>query len=141
MLTRNAIDTGELARLAATAREQSYAPYSQFAVGAAVLTADGSAFTGCNVENASFGLTVCAERVAIFGAVAAGHRCIVALAVSADPPAWPCGACRQVLAEFASPECPIITSHGQKIVASLTLAELLPHAFSSDSLVRRQAAP
>jgi len=93
----------ELLKKAAEVREKAYAPYSDFKVGAAVLTADGSVFTGCNVENASYGLTICAERAAIFAAVAAGHKDITALAIvaDADKPVSPCGACRQVLAEFA----------------------------------------
>ena len=88
------------------ARETAYAPYSNFKVGAAVLTAAGEIFSGCNIENASLGATICAERVAILTAVAAGHRDLTALAVVADTPdpVAPCGLCRQVLAEF-SPDC------------------------------------
>lgn len=91
-----------LVELAWAAREHAYAPYSKFAVGAAVLAADGRVFPGCNVENLSFGLTNCAERVAIGTAVAAGARQLVAVAVVADTevPISPCGACRQVLSEF-----------------------------------------
>ncbi len=112
------------------AREAAYAPYSNFKVGAAVLTATGEIFTGCNVENASFGATLCAERVAIFTAVAAGHRGFTVLAVIADTPepVPPCGLCRQVLAEFG-PDCLIIMANlaGQRRLA--TLKELLPLAF------------
>src|SRR5690606_9679519 len=96
------------------AYENSYSPYSRFRVGAAVLTADGRLFRGTNVENASYGLTVCAERVAIFSAVAAGAKSMVALAVSMGSPTceaserMPCGACRQVMAEFMAPDAVIL---------------------------------
>jgi cytidine deaminase len=121
----------ELVRAAAAVREHAYAPYSRFHVGAAVLTDDGRTFSGANVENASYGLTVCAERAAIFSAVAAGARRILALAVSAVPAAFPCGACRQVLAEFADPSCPVVVCEGERIECVVTLGELLPCAFSS----------
>lgn len=85
---------------ALSVRQNAYAPYSKFLVGAAVLTEDGSAFTGTNVENASYGLTICAERIAAGAAVAAGHRMITAVAVATSGAASPCGACRQFLAEF-----------------------------------------
>jgi cytidine deaminase len=81
-------------------RKNAYAPYSKFLVGAAVLTADGTMFIGTNVENASYGLTICAERIAAGAAVAAGHRTITAVAVATEAAASPCGACRQFLAEF-----------------------------------------
>lgn len=94
------VDWKSLREAARLAQKQAYAPYSQFAVGAAVLTADGTLFSGCNLENASLGLTICAERNAIAAAVAAGHRNFRAIAVCASPLATPCGACRQVLLEF-----------------------------------------
>ena len=96
-----------LLQSAKSARDAAYAPYSNFKVGAAVLAGDGRIFTGCNIENASFGASMCAERVAIFAAVAAGQRQIQALAVIADTPqpVIPCGLCLQVLAEF-SRQCP-----------------------------------
>jgi cytidine deaminase len=92
----------DLIRAAWEAREHAYAPYSEFFVGAALLAEDGKVFTGCNIENISFGLTICAERVAIGTAVAAGARAFVGTAVVADMavPISPCGACRQVMAEF-----------------------------------------
>lgn len=109
------------------AREQAYAPYSRFAVGAALRTKSGRIFTGCNVENLSFGLTICAERSAVFSAVAAGERDFTALAVVADSrqPITPCGACRQVLAEFA-PALPVCSANLQGAVFESSIAELLP---------------
>ena len=117
----------ELIRAARDARAAAYAPYSQFAVGAALRVADGSIFTGVNVENLSFGLTLCAERAAVVAAVTAGHRQFSELVICADTqvPISPCGACRQVLAEF-SPELSItsVARDGQSMTWSL--AELLP---------------
>jgi cytidine deaminase len=120
----------ELLDQARQAREKAYAPYSNFQVGAAVLTAAGEIFAGANIENASLGATVCAERVAIFTAVAAGRRRFTALAVMADTPepVPPCGLCLQVVAEF-SPDCAVLmaTTAGQWLL--LPLKELLPFAF------------
>jgi cytidine deaminase len=112
------------------AREAAYAPYSRFTVGAAVLTAAGEIFSGANIENASLGATICAERVAIFAAVAAGCRDLTALAVIADTPepVAPCGLCRQVLAEF-SPDCQVIMANTKGRVRLTNLKELLPLAF------------
>lgn len=120
-------DFGSLLEAARTAREQAYAPYSRFAVGAALRTKSGRVFTGCNVENLSFGLTICAERAAVFSAVAAGEREFEALAVVADSrePVTPCGACRQVLAEFA-PSLPVCSANLQGAVFESSIAELLP---------------
>ena len=112
------------------AREHAYAPYSNFKVGAAVLTATGEIFSGGNIENASLGATVCAERVAIFAAVAAGCRDLIALAVIADTPdpVAPCGLCRQVLAEF-NPDCPVLLANTAGRWRLANLKELLPMAF------------
>jgi cytidine deaminase len=112
------------------AREHAYAPYSRFTVGAAVLTATGEIFSGCNIENASLGATICAERVAIFRAVAAGCRDLTALAVVADTPepVAPCGLCRQVLAEF-TPDCLVLMANTAGRVQLANLKELLPLAF------------
>ena len=111
-------------------REAAYAPYSNFKVGAAVLTAAGEIFSGCNIENASLGATICAERVAIFAAVAAGARDLTALAVIADTPdpVAPCGLCRQVLAEF-SPDCRVLMANTAGQIRLANLQELLPMAF------------
>jgi len=110
-------------------RSEAYAPYSKFAVGAALLTKSGRIVTGCNVENLSFGLTICAERAAVFAAVAAGEREFAAIAVVADSvtPVTPCGACRQVLAEFAA-DLPICSANLQGERFESTLRELLPRA-------------
>lgn len=118
---------------AAAAAQDAHAPYSHFRVGAALLTGDGKMIRGCNVENASYGLTICAERVAVFAAVAAGHREFEAIAIVADgkAPPYPCGACRQVLTEFCSPGFPVLVARMADLdaVETLTLGELLPKAF------------
>ena len=123
----------QLVELAKKARKNAYAPYSGFEVGAAVLCADGKVFCGCNVENASFSPTCCAERVAIFKAVSEGQRDFTAIAIvggkSGDKTAdkcFPCGVCRQVMSEFCSPKTKIIYSDESEN----TLGELLPSGFS-----------
>jgi cytidine deaminase len=116
---------------AEAARNKAHAPYSKFFVGAAVLQDDGSITTGCNVENASYGLTVCAERNAMAAMVIAGRKPVaVAIVVDSREPTPPCGACRQVLAEFGAPDMPVSsrTLSGQQ--ASWKLGELLPFAFT-----------
>ncbi|MBS4022767.1 MAG: cytidine deaminase [Dethiobacter sp.] len=112
------------------ARTAAYAPYSRFFVGAALMSEDGEIFTGCNVENISFGLTVCAERVAAFSAVAAKAKRFTALALVTDSPlpVNPCGACRQVLYEF-SPDLWVVSATLQGKQKIFRLRELLPHAF------------
>ena len=122
----------ELIAHAKKARERAYAPYSGFSVGAAALAADGRVFSGCNIENASYGLTNCAERTAIFKAVSEGVREIAALAVVADGtlPCSPCGACRQVIAEFSIGRIILANLSGAKKI--VTPEELLPFAFSLD---------
>src|SRR5471032_1399385 len=119
----------ELVSAARQAREKAYAPYSRFPVGAALRTASGRVFCGCNVENLSFGLTVCAERAAVFAAVAAGETKFEVIAVVADSvqPVTPCGACRQVLAEFSS-DLKICSENLQGDRFESTIGELLPRA-------------
>jgi cytidine deaminase len=120
-----------LAQAARAARAHAYAPYSGYAVGAAVLTDDGRMFAGCNVENASYGLSLCAERVAVFRAIAAGARRLVAAAVCTPDGGTPCGACRQVLLEFAdAPESfAVWVVSPDRVIARYTLADLIPHGF------------
>jgi cytidine deaminase len=129
------INWNELVAAATAARERAYAPYSRFQVGAALLDDAGRVHAGANVENASYGLTVCAERSAIFAAVSGGVRRFVALAVvtSISPPATPCGACRQVLREFA-PDLEIVTANLAGERRFTDLATLLPESFGPEAL-------
>lgn len=124
------LETQKLMDCAIKARENAYSPYSHFAVGAALLCEDGTLFEGCNIENASYGLTNCAERTAIFKAVSEGHIKFKALAVVADTegPCVPCGACRQVMAEFKIPL--IIMGNLMGNIKIVTIEELLPFSFS-----------
>jgi len=126
-------DIKRLVTAACDQRARSYSPYSRFRVGAALLGKSGTVYLGTNVENASFGLSICAERSAVVQAVSAGEREFVAIAVCADgpTPTAPCGACRQVLLEFG-PELPVILAGDAGLegdLLELTVAELLPHAF------------
>lgn len=121
-----------LLRLAAEAMERSYSPYSNYPVGAALRCTDGRIFQGCNVENASFGLTNCAERTAVFKAVSEGARSFETLAIAANTKAWPCGACRQVLNEFAPDLRILVTWDGN--VEEKRLTELLPEGFGPHSM-------
>lgn len=118
------------------ARGTAYVPYSKFPVGAALLAADGTVYTGCNIENAGYSLTNCAERTAVFKAVSEGNKTFTALAVSADTPGpvSPCGACRQVLAEFCPPDMPVYLTNLKGDVQETTISELLPGAFSTEDL-------
>ena len=126
----------ELVELAFTMLERSYVPYSKFPVGAALLCADGTVFTGCNVENSAYGSTICAERTALVKAVSEGHRDdFVTLAVvgnSADY-CWPCGACRQMLYEFA-PGLRLLVANREHSYVTLSLEELLPHGFGPKAM-------
>ena len=121
----------ELLSLADKAMENAYAPYSNFKVGAALLCKDGSVFTGCNIENATYGATNCAERTAMFKAVSEGQREFEAIAIvsSGGEETFPCGICRQVMAEFA-PELKIILRNEAGEECVYTLMELLPKSFS-----------
>jgi len=121
----------ELIDVARTAREHAYCPYSDFAVGAAIETEQGRVYSGCNVENVSFGLSICAERVAAFAALAEGDRQWRALAVVSSDGSVPCGACRQVLAEFADPELRIHTATPDGRYRTQTLGDLYPNPFKS----------
>ncbi|NPA30772.1 MAG: cytidine deaminase [Chloroflexi bacterium] len=123
-----------LIEAALQARQRAYAPYSRYAVGAALLTADGAIVTGANVENAVYPLGICAERVAVARAVHEGHTRFRALVVATANGGTPCGACRQTLREFAA-ELPILIVDGQgRVVLETDLTELLPYAFSPTDL-------
>lgn len=128
----------ELVSKAVNAREKAYAPYSKFKVGAAVLTEDGKVFTGCNIENVSFGATNCAERTAIFKAVSEGYQKIKAIAVVGDPLnyTYPCGICRQVILEFAEEDIDIIIGKNEDDFIVRTLSQILPGPFTKDSLTK-----
>ena len=128
------LETQKLMDCAIKARENAYSPYSHFAVGAALLCEDGTLYEGCNIENASYGLTNCAERTAIFKAVSEGHIKFKALAVVADTegPCAPCGACRQVMAEFKIPL--IIMGNLMGNIKIVTIEELLPFSFSESDV-------
>ena len=123
----------ELVNAAMEARKNSYSPYSKFRVGAALLTKDGKLYTGANIENSSYGLTVCAERTAIFKAISEGDYAFTALAVACDTDkfdlAYPCGACRQVMTEFFTEDADIIVSLNTGEYRIHKLNELLPNSF------------
>ncbi len=125
------MDWQPLLAAATAARHRSYSPFSGFAVGSAVLTEDGRIFTGCNVENRSYGLALCAERVAVASAVAAGARRFVAVVVvaEAEPPAPPCGLCRETLAEFCPPQLPLLLASPTGGRRETTLGALFPEPF------------
>ncbi len=126
----------ELFPKAVLAAGMAYAPYSGFSVGAALLCDDGTVFTGCNIENSSYSVTVCAERVALFSAVAAGHRDFKAIAIAGGRDGdfssicAPCGVCRQALAEFCGADLKVILADGNDEVKEYTLGELLPVSFT-----------
>jgi cytidine deaminase len=138
-MTDKTIPYQSLMETAVAAREFSYSPYSGYRVGAALLGKSGRVYTGCNVENAGYTPTNCAERTAIFKAVSEGEREFAAIAVvggmgeAIDPACAPCGVCRQVLAEFCSPDMPVILGSPEEMRV-LTLGELLPFAFTKENL-------
>ncbi|MEG2454811.1 MAG: cytidine deaminase [Oscillospiraceae bacterium] len=129
----------ELVDKAFTMLQYSYVPYSKFPVGAAILCEDGAVFTGCNVENAAYGSTICAERTAIVKAVSEGHRDdwkkIAIVGNSADY-CWPCGSCRQMLYEF-SPDLTVLVARGDGDFVSIPLGELMPHGFGPKDLTQK----
>lgn len=125
-----------LTKIANDMLEMAYVPYSKFPVGAALLTKDGKIFSGCNIENASYSLTNCAERTAIFKAISEGIRDFEKLIVTANTtgPVSPCGACRQVIAEFCEPGMPVILTNITGDVFETTVDELLPGAFTEKDM-------
>jgi cytidine deaminase len=127
------IDVAALAAAAQAARARAYARYSRYQVGAAVLCEDGEIFTGCNIENAVYPLTCCAERVAIFNAVSSGRRSFRALAVATVNGGSPCGSCRQVMHEFG-PQMPVFILDEFGLVRMTSVAELLPDSFGAAQL-------
>lgn len=136
------MDSGFLVKKALEAQRQAYAPYSRFRVGAALLCADGSIYTGCNIENASYPATNCAERTAVFKAVSEGKQEFLALAIVGNPEGReeeremcaPCGICRQVLSEFSDGSMRIILGKSEYEYEEYTLKELLPLQFSKNNL-------
>jgi len=136
----NANEREQLIAAACQVRELAYAPYSRYQVGAALLAQSGEIITGCNVENASYGLTICAERSAVVTAIAQGKRKFTALAVAAPAGGMPCGACRQVLAEFAPNLLVlIISADAPEQVREVSLTELLPLSFTPAALSNKSA--
>jgi cytidine deaminase len=126
----------QLMEQAVAARSKAYVPYSNFPVGAALLTAEGKVYQGVNIENAGYSMTNCAERTAMFKAVSEGDMNFTAIAVAADTegPVSPCGACRQVMAEFCPPDMPVYLTNLKGDVQETTVKELLPGAFSTEDL-------
>lgn len=118
------------------ARKKAYTPYSKFKVGAAILTSEGRIFSGCNIENASFGLTICAERVAVFKAISKGFKKFEAIAIIADTlrPCYPCGACRQVILEFGE-DITLVMANLKGDIKINKIKELLPEAFNKNDLL------
>ena len=116
------------------ARKRAYAPYSKYFVGAALLAASGKIYEGANIENASYGATVCAERVAVFNAVSAGERKFIAMSVVGDKGGAPCGLCRQVLAEFGLDILLLEVNKDGKVVREVTVADILPDPFTPTNL-------
>lgn len=125
----------KLVGMAQAARDQAYAAYSNYKVGAALLTEDGEIFTGCNIENAVYPATCCAERVAIFKAVSEGYHHFRAIAVATENGGSPCGVCRQVMREFA-PKMTVYITDAEGAVRETTVAELLPDSFGPEDLGR-----
>ena len=134
----NVKNDSELMDMAKEAMKSAYAPYSHFSVGAAVETDDGEVYCGCNIENSSYGATICAERTAISKAVSEGYRRITRIAIcdSNNSFAWPCGICRQVMSEFADEDFYVILEDNGKI-SNFFLKELLPNSFSGKDMNKK----
>ncbi|MGR9049965.1 cytidine deaminase [Halobacillus faecis] len=135
------MESKQLINEAEKIREKAYVPYSKFPVGAALVTEDGTLYTGCNIENAAYPVTCCAERVAIFKAVSDGHDKFKELAVVADTkrPVPPCGSCRQVMSEFFQSDVKIYTTNLHGDTKTFTMEEILPFSFSSADLSEEDA--
>ena len=128
----------ELGKIAADMRRMSYIPYSHYAVGAALLTKNGKIYTGCNIENAAFPVTICAERTAIFKAISEGEKDFAAIAIATeDGQGYPCGSCRQVMSEFSSNMEVMLADADGNITVETNINELLPGAFTPDKLLTR----
>lgn len=125
----------ELVEIASKIKQNAYAPYSKFKVGAAILTDDNVLYTGVNIENISYGATICAERTAIFKAISDGKRKISKIAIASDSDSYiyPCGICRQVMAEFGTPETEVVCSNADGDQETFTLEQLIPNAFSKEN--------
>ncbi|MCY6959695.1 cytidine deaminase [Clostridium brassicae] len=132
------MDYRELVRKALEIRERAYAPYSNFKVGAAVIMEDGKIYSGCNIENASYGATNCAERTAIFNAVTEGNRKLKAIAIVGDTTTYtyPCGICRQVISEFCDEDTDIILVKNEKEYLTKKIDDILPGAFTKKDLIK-----
>lgn len=130
-------ERNNLIKSAMEARQWAYAPYSEYQVGAAVLTSSGRIYDGVNVENAAYPSGTCAERVAIFKAVSQGERSFAAIAVVTSNGGWPCGACRQVMAEFGLDTWVIIADEDGNVIQEITVSDLLPGAFTPKHLNER----
>lgn len=130
------MNSEQLINQAKEARNTAYVPYSKFQVGAALLTKEGTVFKGCNIENAAYSMTNCAERTAFFKAISEGHHEFSMLAVVADTerPVSPCGACRQVIAEFCAPDMKVLLTNLKGDIQETTVAELLPGAFTAEDM-------
>ncbi len=129
-------EPNELVQMALKAMENAYVPYSGFHVGAALIADNGKVYTGCNIENASYGATICAERTAIVKAISDGARGIKAIAITSDSPeaTMPCGICRQTLAEFCAPDTPLYLSDRFGQYTAYVFKDILPHAFTQKDL-------
>lgn len=133
------MNKAELITTAMEMRDKAYVPYSRFPVGAALLSDSGKIYTGCNIENAAYPVSCCAERVAIFQAIADGERHFSAMAVAADTnrPVPPCGSCRQVMSEFFDPFTVVYLANLAKETKTFKMNELLPFSFDPDDLIKK----